>query len=130
MSDGLKRPIVFTGGAIVSYLWYHVYSDPLAAIVILVGAAIGWLVSLFRKPDHAAGHLFIGGTIALVVVGATLRIAATVEGSYDGSIIFGFVSQGAFLSAGIALMFVSISRKPVDAILPDNDTDREGVTAD
>lgn len=130
MPDSLKRPMLFTGGVVVSYLWYLVYSDLLAAVVILVGAAVGWLVSLFRKPDHPASHLFIGGIIALVLVGATLRIAATVEGGYDGSIIFGLVSKGAFLSAGIALMFASISRKPIEAILPDNDTDLEGSTAD
>lgn len=130
MPDILKRPMLFTGGAIVSYLWYHVYSDLPAAVVILAGATVGWIVSLFQKPDHAAGHLFIGGTIALVIVGAILRITATVESGYDGPIIVGFVSQGAFLSAGIALLFASISRKPIDAILADNDSEFEEPTAD
>ena len=115
------RIVLVVAGAGVSALWYRLYSDPLAALIILLGAVLAWAVALVRGEEFGAGHILVGGTVGLVVVGATLRIITMIEaGDTSGSIIGGFVGQGAFLAAGFAIAFLGIEGKPWSEVFEDS----------
>lgn len=108
-------------GALVASLWWYFYSDPLAAIVVIVGATLAWPVALIRNEEYGLSYIVVGGTAALMLVGGTLRLMMVIEtGDSSGGIIGGFLSQGAILAFALGLVHSGVNGRPLSAMLEDD----------
>lgn len=112
MSDGLRRFGLILGGAVAFLLWYRLFWDPIALVVMLMGAGIAWIWTRIKREPLTASDIIIGATAAIFVVGLALRIAVAVSTNDPSrATISGLLGQGVAFGASLALIHMGVSQQ-------------------